>query len=90
MGLAVHRSFSGAGAAEAADSVESNPADAANWELPKLQLLKALKEDEPFREELPALLPKQVKDRVSQAATVTGTGNAVVQNTGSGSTNVQR
>ena len=55
------------------------------------QIQRALEQDEAFRKELLALLPKEaLPPGIAQTANVTGNGNVVIQSTGSGSTSVQR
>jgi len=70
--------------------LEAAPQDAANWEALKLQLLKALRDDEAFRQELLARLPEQVKQSITQNANVPGNSNVVVQSAGGGTIHIQR
>jgi hypothetical protein len=51
--------FTRPAAVEAVREVEQNPADDANWEVLKLQIRKALEDDEVFRKELLKILPKK-------------------------------
>ena len=46
-------------AVEAVREVEQNPAGDTNWEVLKLQIRKALEEDEVFRKELLKIVPKE-------------------------------
>jgi hypothetical protein len=66
--------------------LEAAPQDEANWEALKVQLVKALRDDEAFRKELLGRLP----EKVGQTLQISGTGNIGIQNTGSGSINIQR
>ena len=67
-----------------------SPHDADAQEALQHQIRRALEEDESFRKELLELLSKEVKQRITQTANVTGNGNVVPQNAGSGNINVQR
>jgi hypothetical protein len=70
------------------EAVEA-PAVPENWEALRLQILKALKEDEAFRRELLELFPAAVDASVRQHAAVTGDANVTVQVTAQGNqTNV--
>ena len=51
--------FTRPAAVEAVREVEQNPAGDANWEVLKLQIRKALEDDEVFRKELLKILPKR-------------------------------
>jgi hypothetical protein len=80
-----------AAAAEAVAAVEKTPSSGDDWEILKIQLRKALKEDETLARELVALLPKGcLPPGVSQNAIITGVGNALIQSSGTtGSIHVQ-
>jgi hypothetical protein len=71
-------------AAEAVTAVEKTPASGTDWDVLKLQLRKALEEDETLRRELLALLPKEYLP-VIQTAIVSGNENVTIQNAGAGS-----
>jgi hypothetical protein len=78
-------------ATEAVEAVEKGPADPANWNGLRLQLSKALAEDETLRAELATLLSRHAPaPSVVQNSAVTGDGNVIVQTTGSGNTDVHR
>ncbi len=70
--------------------LEAAPQDEVNWDALKVQLIKALRDDEAFRLELLGQLPKEVQQHITQTATVTGNGNVVTQIAGSGNTYNQR
>jgi hypothetical protein len=79
-----------AAATEAVEEVEKAPADPINWDVLRLQLRKALAEDETLRAELAALLSKHAPaPSVAQSSSVSGHGNVVIQNTGTGHVDVQ-
>ena len=85
--------FKGRSAAttEAVEEVEKAPADSVNWEVLRLQLQKALAQDETLRAELAALIAKSAPaPSVAQSAAVSGDGNVVIQKAGSGNISVQR
>ena len=62
----------------AIEDVEKNPASNTNWEILKLQIVKALEEDESFRKEIMEVLPQGI----TQNLTVQGDGNKSVQASG--------
>jgi hypothetical protein len=74
---------------EAVKELEAAPQDETNWEALKVQLVKALRDDEAFRRELEARLPEPVKQSISQQMTISGTGNVGIQNAGSGNVSIQ-
>ncbi|MGD0652029.1 MAG: hypothetical protein ABSA97_12995 [Verrucomicrobiia bacterium] len=66
--------------AEAIRDVIYAPSEPLSWEALKVQLQKALKDDESFRNELLGRLPKEMRNRFAlQAASAKGSGNAVAQ-----------
>ena len=72
-------------ATEAVEEVEKAPADPVNWDILRLQLRRALAQDESLRAELAALVSKYAPARsFVQSSAVTGDGNVVIQTTGSG------
>jgi hypothetical protein len=76
-------------AAGALEEAVEEPAVAENWEALRLQILKALKEDEGFRREFLELLPAAAGVSASQSATVAGNANVTVRVAGQGNqTNV--
>ena len=83
--------FTKPAASGALQEVEQAPEEEDNWEALKIQLKRALKEDETFRKELVGLLPKEVMDAaVTQTATTIGNNNITSQLSGSGSIQVNR
>ena len=79
-----------AAATEAVDEVEKAPADPVNWDVLRLQLRKALAQDETVRTELAALLAKHAPVASAvQNSTIAGVGNVGIQNTGTGNISVQ-
>ena len=71
-------------AAGALQEAVGSPGVAENWDALRLQILKALKEDEGFRREFLELLPAAVSVSARQEANVTGRGNQTVQVAGQG------
>ena len=77
-------------ATEAVEEVEKAPADPVNWDILRLQLRRALAQDESLRAELAALVSKYAPARsVIQNSAVAGDGNVVIQTSGSGNVDVQ-
>ena len=68
------------------------PHDADALDALQHQILRALEQQEDFRKELLALLPKEIiPPGIVQTANITGDNNVIAQNTGTGSTiNIQR
>jgi hypothetical protein len=79
-----------AAAAEAVSAAETRAATATDWEILKLQLCKALEEDEGLRQGLVALLKQERVGLVGQNASAIGNENMIIQSTGSGDIHVQR
>ena len=79
-----------AAATEAFEEIEKAPADPVNWDILRLQLRKALAEDETLRTELAALISKHAPAPVVQNSAVAGDANVVIQTTGTGNIDVQR
>ena len=77
--------FTSGGAAEALADVRKDPTREVNWDALRVQIRKALEEDEGFRKELLGKLgvPQQALS-VTQQASVMGNANTVIQNTGKG------
>jgi hypothetical protein len=76
---------------EAVEEVEKAPADPVNWDTLRLQLRKALTQDETLRAELAALVAKYAPPpSVVQSSAVAGHANVVIQTTGTGNIDVQR
>jgi hypothetical protein len=73
-----------AAAKESIEDIEKAPNEDLNWNAFKTQLNKALKEDEAFRKELQALLPKQTNQTISQENITIGNGNVSFQSVGTG------
>lgn len=79
-----------AAAGALAEALET-PAVTENWEALRVQILKALKEDEAFRREFLEVLPAGSGVSAHQTAVVTGDNNVTVQVAGKGNrTNVGR
>jgi hypothetical protein len=80
-----------AAATEAVEEVEKAPADPVNWDILRLQLRKALAEDETLRTELAALVSKHAQaSSVVQNSAVVGHGNVVIQSNRIGKIDDQR
>ena len=80
-----------AAATEAVEEVETAPADPVNWDILRLQLRKALAQDETLRAELAALVGKYAPPpSVVQSSAVVGHANVVFQNMVTGNNDVQR
>ena len=79
-----------AAATEAVEEVEKAPADPVNWDILRLQLRKALAQDETLRAEFAALVAKHAPPPVVQNSAVVGHANVVIQTTGTGNIDVQR
>lgn len=78
-------------ATEAVEEVEKAPANPVNWDILRLQLHKALAQDQTLRAELAALLSKQAPaPSVVQNSAVAGDANNVIQTTGTGNVRIQR
>jgi hypothetical protein len=76
---------------EAVEEVEKAPADPVNWDILRLQLRKALAQDETLRAELAALVAKYAPPpSVVQNSAVAGHANVVNQTTGTDNIDVQR
>lgn len=79
-----------AGAAEAVDAIAKPSTGADDWDLLRLQLVKALKEDESLRNDMAALLAKAGSTTTTTQSNVqSGVGNANIQVSGTGN-QVQR
>ena len=79
-----------AAATEAVEEVEKAPSDPVNWDILRLQLRKALTQDETLRAELAALVAKYAPPpSVVQSCAVVGHANVVIQTTGTGTIHVQ-
>jgi hypothetical protein len=79
-----------AAATEAVEEVEKAPADPVNWDILRLQLRKALAQDETLRAELAALVSKHAQaPSVVQDSAVAGDANVVIQTTGAGNVHIQ-
>ena len=77
-------------ATEAVEEVEKAPADPVNWDILRLQLRRALAQDESLRAELAALVSKYAPaPSVVQSSAVGGDGNVVIQTSGSGNVDIQ-
>ena len=80
-----------AAATEAVEEVEKAPADPVNWDILRLQLRKALAQDDTLCTELAALIAKYAPaPSVVQNSGVVGHANVVIQTTGTGDIDVQR
>jgi hypothetical protein len=76
---------------EAVEEVEKAPADPVNWDILRLQLRKALAQDDTLCTELAALIAKYAPaPSVVQNSGVVGHANVVIQTTGTGDIDVQR
>lgn len=83
--------FTKPAAAGALEEAVPAPAVAENWEALRLQILKAIKEDEAFRKEFLEVFPAAAGVSAHQGAVVTGHANVTVQIAGQGNqTNVGR
>jgi hypothetical protein len=83
--------FTKPAASGALEEVEQAPQNNTKWEVLKLQIKSALEEDDNFRKELEALLPKGVVEKaVTQTANNIGDNNITSQLSGSGSIQVNR
>ena len=76
---------------EAVEEVEKAPADPVNWDILRLQLRKALAQDETLRAELATLVAKYAPPpSVVQSSAVAGHANVVTQNIVIGNNDDQR